>query len=216
MNSRRVYYGLLGLVGILLVGLLAGTYGVNVLLQSRAQKLVDLKTQSQVITSQQIGLAKAKKEVTTYSELNTIARTIVPQDKDQAKAVLEITNLAAESGIPQLSSITFPQSTLGGSAAASTSTSTTTTPTPTAAPTASKGNLTQLTQVKGLNGVYQLQITIQQSPDNSVSYDNFLTFLSKLEQNRRTAQVSSISLKPDAKDNAKVGFTLVVNEFIKP
>jgi len=201
-----MYFVMVGLIAVLFVGLIGGTFGVNSLLQSKSKKLVDLKLQSQVLTEQQTGLTKAKKDIKQYADLEKIAKTIVPQDKDQAEAVLEITKLAADSGISQLSSITFPASTLGGTLGTSTT------------PTKSSGasNLTQLTAVPGISGVYQLQITITQSSDHSVPYSQFTTFLSKLEQNRRTAQVSSITIQPDTKNPNAVAFTLIINEFIKP
>jgi hypothetical protein len=217
MTSKRMYYVLLSVVGLLLVGVLAGTYEVNSLLVSKSKHLVNLKLQSQIVASQQTGLTVAKKQVAQYTGLEQIAKTIVPQDKDQAEAVREIANLASQSGITQLSSVTFPQSTLG-TLLGNTSTSTTGTTTTTTAPSSSgkKNALTQLIPVPGVTGVYQLQITIQQTAEHEVSYNQFLTFVEKLEQNRRTAQVSSILLQPDTKNPNQVAFTLVINEFIKP
>jgi len=214
MNSKRVHLILIGLTTLLLVALPAGAFGINKLLQSKADSLVRLKLEDQVLAGQQVDLTKAKKDVATYSDLNQIAKTIVPQDKDQAEAVLEISNLAQDSGINQLSSITFPASTLGGTGSSNASTSTSiTTPQPA---TTGKNNLTQLTPVKGVGGVYQLQITISQANDSSVPYSEFTTFLGKLEQNRRTAQVTSITLTPDPNHASRVSFTLIINEFIKP
>jgi hypothetical protein len=209
MTTKRIYFVMLGLVGVLFIAMLVGAYQVNGLLKSKAKHLVDLKLQSQVVSSQQTGLQQAKKQVAQYSSFATTAKSIVPQDKDQAEAVREIANLAAESGIARLSSVTFPLSTLGGPAGTSSSGST--------APAAkSKGSLTQLTPVKGITGVYSLQITIQQKSDAAIPYNRFLTFLSKLEQNRRTAQVTSIILQPDNVRPDLVAFTLTLNEFIKP
>lgn len=151
------------------------------------------------MADQQVQLTKVKKDIATYSELNTIAKSVVPQDKDQAEAVREIVNLAAQSGIPKLSSIAFPPSTLGGGAA-----------------TKKTGALTQVTPVKGIPGVYDLQITVTQANTDLVPYGNFIAFLSRLEQNRRTAQVSSINVQPDQKSPGKISFTLVIDEFIKP
>jgi hypothetical protein len=217
MTSKRVYYVMLGVVGVLFVASLFGAYQVNTLLKAKAKNLVDLKLKSQVVSSQQTGLIQAKKQVAQYAQFEETAKSIVPQDKDQAQAVREIAKLAADSGIAQLSSVTFPISTLGGPAvSSSTSSAATTTPattTPTATP---KKSLTQLTPVKGIPGVYGLQITIQQTSEAAIPYSQFLTFLSKLEQNRRTAQVSSIVLLPDATNPNRVAFTLTVNEFIKP
>jgi hypothetical protein len=67
-----------------------------------------------------------------------------------------------------------------------------------------------------MSGVYSLQITIQQTSEAAISYSQFLTFLDKLEQNRRTAQVTSIILQPDSTNPNMVAFTLTINEFIKP
>lgn len=208
MSTKRVYYVMLGLVGLLFIGVLIGTYQANGILQNKAKKLIDLKLQSQVVSSQQTGLQKAKKQVEQYSGFEETAKSIVPQDKDQAEAVREIANLAKESGIQRLSSVTFPLSTLGGAAGTSSSTK--------PAQSAAKSSLTQLTPVKGIAGVYSLQITIQQTSESAIPYSQFLTFLSKLEQNRRTAQVSSIILQPDSTRPNMVAFTLVINEFIKP
>lgn len=200
MKAKQLNYLLLGLF-VLVVAALGGlAYGTNALLSGQAQKLSKLRADSNVADSLQATLAKNKQDIAKYGELNTIAETIVPQDKDQAQAVREIANLAAQSGIPKLSSITFPTSTLG--AIGSTK--------------ASNPNLTQLTPVKGMTGVYNLQITVSQDQTARVPYSSFIMFLQKLEQNRRTAQVSSLSVQPDATSPDQVAFTLVINEFIKP
>lgn len=209
MTNKRVYFVMLSVVALLAIGVLGGTYEVNKLLEAKARHLVDLKLQSRVISSQQVGLIQAKKQVAQYAGFEETAKSIVPQDKDQAEAVREISNLASESGIPRLSSVTFPLSTLGGAAAASGASGT-------PSGSAAKNTLTQLLPAKGISGVYSLQITIQQTTDSTVPYSKFLTFLEKLEQNRRTAQVSSIILQPDASKPDNVAFTLIINEFIKP
>lgn len=218
MSTKRFYYVMLGVVGLLLIGVLAGTYEVNALLEAKAKHLVDLKLQSQVVSSQQLGLQKAKKQIAQYASFEETAKSIVPQDKDQAQAVREIAKLASDSGISRLSSVTFPLSTLGGPAGSSSSSATSasgsaTTTTPTVKP---KAALTQLLPVKGITGVYSLQITIQQTTEAAIPYSQFITFLDKLEQNRRTAQVSSIILQPDTTRPDRVAFTLTINEFIKP
>lgn len=218
MNSKRVFFVLIGVLVLLFAGLLGSAYGVSQLLHQKAQHLVGLKLQSAVLQNQQTGLIKAKKEVKDYSELNSIAEAIVPQDKDQAEAVREISNLAGASGITQLSSVTFPQSTLGGITGASSSNATAIgqqSPTTTAVPATSSG-LTQLTKVPSISGLYQLPITIQQASDNPVYYSQFINFLSLLEQNRRTAQVSGITIQPDSKNPSLIGFSLTINEFIRP
>ncbi len=200
MKAKQLYLVLSVSLVLMFGSFLGVAYGANKLMSSRATKLAKLRGDSAALDALQTSLIKNKQDVAKYSDLNTIAETIVPQDKDQAEAVREIVNLASQSGIPKLSSITFPTSSLG-----------------TIAPTVKANpNLTQLTPVKGMAGVYQLQLTITVASADEVTYGQFLAFLDKLEQNRRTAQVSGITVSPDPKSPAKVAFTLVINEFIKP
>ncbi|MEO6513639.1 MAG: hypothetical protein ABIR37_03040 [Candidatus Saccharimonadales bacterium] len=209
MSSKKLYFVLLGLILLLGIGTIAGAYETDQLLQQRSNLLVEQKAASVASENQQTQLAKNKKDITKYKDLNTIAKTIVPQDKDQAQAVLEIVRLAQQSNIPRLSSVTFPTSTLG--AKPLTGATATTTPVPTA-----NNKLTQLIPVKGITGVYDLQITIQQSENAAVPYSTFIAFLQNLEQNRRTAQVSNISVTPSSKNPNLVAFTLIIDEYIKP
>jgi hypothetical protein len=201
MNSKKLYYLLIAVLVLLGLGLVGVAYGANTLLSKQSKKLADVKAKSLALEAQEQQLAKNRKDIEKYTELNKIAQAIVPQDKDQAEAVREIVNIAAQSGITNLSSITFPASTLGNIAIKGTPAS---------------GGVTQVTPVKGIAGVYALQITVTQDATNRVSYSKFTTFLSKLEQNRRTAQVSSINVQPDPRNPDQVAFTLIIDEFIKP
>ncbi|MDB5166392.1 MAG: hypothetical protein JWM37_464 [Candidatus Saccharibacteria bacterium] len=198
MNSKKLFFGLTSLLIILVVGILFGARQAVVLLQSRSQELASLKANSQATTAKQAQLTKDKKDLRDYADLNIIAQTVVPQDKDQAQAVREIVDLARQNGIGKLSSITFAASTLGGQT-----------------PSTQRG-LTQVTPVKGMTGVFTLPITVTQAPTDAVPYGNFMAFLSALEKNRRTAQVASITIQPNAKNLNQVAFTLVINEYVKP
>ena len=200
MKAKQLYFVLLGMLTLLIIAFFGVAYGTNALLSRQASKLSKLRADGEVVDNLQLTLTKNKKDITKYSQLNNIAETIVPQDKDQAEAIREIVNLASDSGIKKLSSVTFPNSTLG-----------TITPGLNNNP-----NLTQLTPVKGIAGVYQLPITVAQDQSARVPYGQFITFLSKIEQNRRTAQVSSITIQPDTSNTNMVAFSLVINEFIKP
>jgi hypothetical protein len=199
MKPKQLYYGLTGLLILLGLGFIGVAYEANSVLGNQATKLSKLRADSDVLDSTQVTLAKNKQDIAKYKDLNSIAASIVPQDKDQAEAVREIVNLAQQSGIGKLSSITFPSSNLGATVGA-----------------VGNSNLTQLTPVKGMAGVYQLQITVTQGTGDEVPYNQLTSFLEKLEQNRRTAQVSSITVQPKADNPNLVTFTLVINEYIKP
>lgn len=224
MSSKQLYFVLLGLVGLLFIGTLAGTYGANQLLTSQASQLTDLKAKSMALTQEQAGLNTAKKEIQRYSSLETITKAVVPQDKNQAEAVREIANLAQRYNII-LTSITFPVSTLGNttgtstasSAAPSSSTGASPSSSPATAPAKSPANdLSQLQPVKGIVGVYQLPITILSDGNHPVSYNALINFLTALEHNRRTAQISTLNITPSPNNLKLLTFTLTLNEYIKP
>lgn len=216
MTAKRAYLLQLAVLGLLFVGLIAGTYGASQLLTSHAAKLTSLKAKDQALSQEQLSLINAQKEVKKYSNLNAIATAIVPQDKDQAEAVREIVNLAASYNV-KLAAISFPASTLGNGPTASTTGATA----PSAATTGNNVNSTanatsQLQAVKNIPGVYDLQITVTGDPNQPAQYTAFINFLSALEHNRRTAQISTITLQPSTTNPALLSFSLTLNEYIKP
>lgn len=215
MNSKRMYFLLLGLSVLSVIALLGGAYLIDNLLSGQAKHLADLKGQEQVLSAQQAGLAKAKREIAQYQPLEQITKSIVPQDKDQAEAVREIVNIAKNSGIT-LSNISFPASTLGTSTAGSAAGSTSAPAASAPSAAATKSSLSQLLPVKNIPGVYQLQITIQNNEDSVVTYNQLYSFLSQLENNRRTAVVSSLVIQPSASNRNMLTFILTLSEYIKP
>lgn len=218
MTSKRLHLLLLTAIFLLFLGLVGGAYGINGLLVTQSNKLVSLKATSLALQKQQTDLKKAKKDIITYTDLQQITRSIVPEDKNQAEAVREIVNLAGANHI-NLTSITFPASTLGNAPVASTAPASAT-----AAPSSATKNsaqskqnsLSQLQVVKDIPGIYLLPITVQSDTDQPVPYGKFIAFLNALEHNRRTAQVSNISIAPDPNDHTQLTFTLTLNEYIKP
>lgn len=197
MNSKTLYYILLGTVGLLAIATVGVGYGANALLVSKAAELNQAKLDGKAVEEQRAAFKQNSIDLKKYAELNKIAQAVVPQDKDQSQTVLEIIKNAQDSGITNLSSITFPASTLGDK-------------------TAKAGAPTQLMPIKDVPGVYALPITVSQESSSAVPYARFLEFLNKLEYNRRTAQVNTINIQPDKTDRSKVSFTLILNEYIKP
>lgn len=202
MRSRTVFFVLASLTVILLLGMIGVGYGADQLLTKEAKVLSDLKAESQAKEQNKANLLRGKADLEKYAELNNIAKVIVPQDKDQTQTVREIVKISEESGIPKLSSVTFDSSTLGLTGARGRSSAGT--------------PLTQVQAVPGMKGVYSLPIRVTVSPEDKVPYQNVINFLRGLENNRRTAQVTSLSFRPDDKTPNLVSFTLVINEYIKP
>lgn len=215
MNSKRMYFVMFGLVILLTGGIVATVVMGDMYLKKQADKLNELKVQDKILEDQQTALTQANKDITKYTELEKISKSVVPQDKDQAKAVLEIVEIARQSGI-SIQGITFPSSNLGTKVA----------PAPKAeggqsAPaTPAAPPISQAKPVDGIPGVYSLEmnITPSSSNQNPISYYQFLDFLGRLENNRRTAQVTQVRISPltNARQSPFIGFTLTINIFVKP
>ena len=212
-----MFFVMIGFLAITLVGTAAVIVLGDAKLSKQASKLTELKVENKSLEAEQSSLVQAKKDLIKYSELEKISKSVVPQDKDQAQAVREIVQIAQASKI-NLKSVTFAPSNLGvGASAAATSTTTTT---PAAGATAAPTAITQAKPVDGIKGVYAMDITIlpDTSERNPITYYQFLEFLNRLENNRRTAQVTQIKVDPTStdKNNPYVTFTLSVSIFLKP
>lgn len=215
MNSRHFRLVLLGALagaGLLFFIIVFGGLGI---LSAKSQQLVNLKQQSKTVDAQSTSLATSKKQVEQYAYFNDIAKTVLPNDKDQAQAVLDIFNLADQSGIA-IASITFPASSLGNKTADTSNN---------AATASSKNAISQAKAVEGIAGLYSLQLTITPQtgagvPDaKRVTYAKLLDFLSRVEHDRRTAQITQVNIQPQNSDSGLsqfVNFTMTINIFIKP
>jgi len=193
LNAKKLYFVLLGIIVLTLAALFMCVYGANTVLQGKSKDVYDARKQSLVLDNEQRQLTKAKADIDKYQSLANIAKSIVPQDKNQAQTVREIVSIAAANGV-RLGSITFPSSSLGDP----------------------KTPLSQLSPVKNIPGVYSLLITVQSDAAALPNFNSFINLLTALEHNRRTALVSGITLSPDAANASKLSFTLTLNEYIKP
>ncbi|HEY5549981.1 MAG TPA: hypothetical protein VIK37_02145 [Candidatus Saccharimonadales bacterium] len=210
-STKQLRLLLLGLLAISAIAFMAAAVlGLNSL-SRKSGELVDLKLKGKTLDAQLISLETAKKQVEQYSYFNDVAKTVLPTDKDQAKAVLTIAKFANESNF-KLGSITFPTSNLGLKSSSS-------------AAGSSASAISQAKPVEGIKGLYSLQLII--TPDTTpyvpinkvVTYPKFIDFLKRIEQDRRTAQITSVAIQqlneanlpPDA-----INFTLTINIFMRP
>lgn len=207
MTTKRFFFVMIVLDILALALILGVSFWGNGLIKEQSTKLQTAKTESKVIEEQQVSLIQAKKDIEKYSELNTIVKSVVPQDKDQAKTVREISKVASESGVV-LKDVRFQTSNLGQAIAKP----------PADAPATATNTAPPISQVKtleGIQGVYALEIIISSPEDQPTSYSSFIKFLEKLETNRRTAHVDKITIKPLDGGNF-LAFTLTLNAYVKP
>lgn len=204
MSTKKVYWVMVGLNVFLALAIVGSVVLGDRLLKKQSDIIISQKLESTVLEKEQVALQQAKIDLEKYSELRQIAKQIVPQEKDQALTTREIIALADKAGV-RIGSVGFPSSTLGAPGAKST----------TGAATTSSA-ISQAKPVTGIPGLLELQITVVSDTARPSSYNQIITFLSYLEKNRRTAQVTQISIQPDARDNSLLNFTLTLTVYIKP
>jgi hypothetical protein len=221
LDSKSLRYILMGSLFLSVIIFLAALLIGLSLLGKQSKKMVDLKIKNQTAEAQLSNLEQAKKQVDKYSFFKDVAKTVIPNDKDQAAAVIEITNMAQQSGI-NIQSITFPTSTLGLTTATTSTTTTQQDATASAAPTKI---ISQAKPVSGISGLYSLQLTITPQSDAKtpvnkiITYAKMLDFLHRIENNRHTAQITDVNISPASATNNTSGnltFSLSTNIFIKP
>ncbi len=209
MTPKRAYFAMIGT--LIVFGLLFGATVVmgNKQLEKKSARLLELKVDNLTLDEQQRSLIQAKKDIEKYADLHNITMAIVPQEKDQARTVREIINIADAAGV-KIGSVTFPSSTLGQTQAKPT------TPTEGEKPVAAAPPITQVKPVDNIKGLYALEIKVQSDASAPVPYSKLIDFLGRLEQNRRTAQVTTITIQPSNLSRDLVTFNLAINVYIKP
>ncbi len=189
------------MVGIVSFVALAGgviTFAGEKYLSNKAKQIIDMKLEVYKLNEQQKSLTNTEKTVEKYKIYNSIAETVLPRDKDQARAIREIVQIGEESDIP-IQSVTFAASSLGNKSSTGSS---------------SQAPISQATAVEGITGLYQLKLTvIPESKQSGYSYYSMLNFLEKIEKNRRTAQVNQVSI---TRQGNGVNFQVELAIFIKP
>lgn len=199
MNSKKLYLSLLATMFVLGAASIAGVYYGDKMLHASSKKLYDLKAESLKLSEQQTTLVKAKDDIERYKEIESIARTVVPQEKDQARTVRELIAIGNRTGV-KISNISFSSSTLGTVDKKK--------------KTTEDSNATQLTPVEGIAGVSEMEINLQTDNTTYIPFTTLLTFLKELEQNRRTSQVKSLTVTPLANNRERVTFSAVLSVYI--
>jgi hypothetical protein len=194
---------MLGVLGLCVLGFIVISVQGLSMLKKQSDEMVNLKLKNRTADAQLSNLEVAKKEIDKYSYFKKVASSVIPNDKDQAQAVLDILDIANQSGIT-IQSVTFPSSDL-------------------ASKTTTKA-ISQSKPVAGIPGLYSVELTITPATgaavavDKQVTYAKVLDFLNRIENNRRTAQISQVNIQPISSPdgNNQINFGLTINIFIKP
>ncbi|HET7528974.1 MAG TPA: hypothetical protein VFJ84_01960 [Candidatus Saccharimonadales bacterium] len=214
MNSKNLRWLLIASLALSVIVFLGAVMLGLSALTHESQNMAGLKAKSQATNEELLNLEQSKKDVEKYSYFKEVAQTVIPKDKDQAKAVLDIFQFAQDANI-RIQSITFPASSLGGRTSAAKAQDATSS-------SASSAAITQAKPVSGIPGLYSLPLTITPQtsstlpPNLVVTYPKILKFLKSIENNRRTAQITSLVIQPPTEVGKSLSFTLTINIFIKP
>lgn len=217
LDSKSLRMTLSGLLIFMTLVFFAITFGGISVLKSESKRVVELKLHGQTADTQLSNLERTKKDIEKYSYFKDVAKTVIPSDKDQAEAVLEINKMAGDAGL-LIQSITFPASSLGLTTTTSSSTPATQSAT---TPSSVKGVVSQSKPVTGIPGLYSLELNITPQSgdtvpaDKQITYEKMLNFLHRIENNRHTAQITAVTIQP-ASGKTSLTFALTINIFIKP
>ena len=192
MTGKQLHYVLISLCVLLVIGLVGSAYLGLGILDKQAADLKQSEVQLEAINTQELTLLKALNDIEEFSELEDVAKSIIPQEKDQARTVREIISIAQQSGA-NISSVSFPASDLGED---------------------DESILSQAQPVTGLPGLFELEITVQDT--DGTEFNQFIAFLEGLEQNRRTSQVKSVTIDPDSDMRNLIDFSINLSVFIQP
>lgn len=197
---------MIALLCVLIIGAGAMIYFGSSFMKKKSNALVEAKLDSYTTEQKEKTYLQARKDLEKNKDLNDLVAKILPKEKDQAKAVSELYKIASESGIT-IDKIQFPSSTLGQKTAVATPGTTQSSSAP-ATPA-----VTQAKAVEGLKSVMGIDIEVYSG--KSMKYDNMITFLQKIELNRRSMQVKKITVTPDLEKNV-LSFNVTVTTFVKP
>lgn len=202
MNAKKVYISLIVIIVILVIATAGVFYGANIMLKKSSTKLSQLKIENAVLEQNEKVYQKAKNDLLKYEDLKNAVDEALPKEKDQAKALKELIQIASTTGV-KIEKIEFTDSTLGDKAKATGSN-----------PSAATSAVTQAKPITGISGVQGIEMKITLAGPNdktSINYNSFINFLDLVSNNRRSMQISNLNIQPNLKKA-----DLTINIFVKP
>jgi hypothetical protein len=196
MTAKNIHKLLMIMLILLIVIAASALIFSNYMMRKSTDKLIQAKLDNIGFDSEEQTYLQARKDLDEYAALNEIIQKILPKSKDQAQAVSELYKIGDETGIT-IASIQFPSSSLGEKSTNSNS-------------------VTQAKAVDGMPGVMGIDIAIELQPATgaSISYANMISFLQKIEVNRRSMQIKQITVNADTV-NGGVTFNVTLTIFVK-
>jgi hypothetical protein len=208
MNAKKVFYLLIGLTVIIVIATGSMLFFADSFLKKNSEKLTQYKKDEKQVQLDERVYTKANNDLKKYTQLGLrqAVDEALPKEKDQAKAVKEVLQIATVTGV-KIEKIQFTDSTLGDKVK-----------TPAANPNgqtvAPSATITQAKPIPGISGVQGIEMTVGLTGANDktpINYSQFTDFVDKITNNRRSMQISKLTIQPGLKKAE-----LTINIFVKP
>jgi len=169
----------------------AGLYFADSYLANQAKSISDLRADDEVLSIDLINSQKMRDDLKRYSYIDTIADEILPNAKNQSKAILLINEMGQEVGV-NIDTFTF------------------------IATRDDPGDKTQTEPLEGAPDILVFPVTVKFSG----TYSQLINWLRLAEKNQRKMQVAKIDIIPktDAEGNivsSNFSVSIIVNAYVE-
>lgn len=209
MNAKKLYYALISLTVMIIIATAGVLYVADSFLKKNSEKLTEYKKEEKQVQLDERVYLKATNDLKKFNQLGLreVVNEALPKEKDQARAIKEIFQMAESSNI-NIDKIQFADSTLGEKPKNATPSTT------------SGGNnqpasssITQAKPIAGISGVQGIEMSVGISSINDkipIDYNRFIDFVNKITNSRRTMQITKLSIQPGLKKAE-----ITINIFVK-
>lgn len=185
MTPKKVFFAMLGGIGLLILVAGIGVYLGDSYLAKQAEVISDLRADDGVLSTALINAQKTQDQLIKYGYIDLIAQEVLPGAKNQSEVLLIINDIGSKVGI-DVDNYSF------------------------AATSGNPGDLTQTEPLEGASEVLVFPINVR----FNATYPQILSWLRFAEQNQRKMQIESISISPPSEDNNKYNVTIIINAFV--
>lgn len=228
MNAQKTYRLL---VSAFIIGLASSfllLYYASQWLNASGNELSSLRNEVASLDKQRNDLDNARRLLKDYEFERSLLPQVLPKDKDQARVIREINQIADLVDL-NIASISFPSSTLGTQTLRAPTQAESSTPTSNGSATSADQapapkSVSQATPVKDIPGVQSVEITLgainskKLPKDTGMRYDEMIDFIRLLERNQRTIQIRSLGIIQKSPINGEpvFGLDIALSIFLKP
>lgn len=176
-RSKKAFFLMIAVLIITVAGAGGAFYFADGMLQKKSKQISDLKADQEAVTQQIAIYEDARKKIEELAFIEEVASQVLPESKEQADVIAELRSFAENSDM------TIQSMNFSGSVAKDPGTNL---------------DLSQTTQLKDVTGVRVLPVDLvfTTGPEGP-TFESLISFLEKIENNRRKMQVTDISLTPN-------------------